>query len=153
MVKKVYKAKDTGLQEGEEVLAAISKNDDGAIMKAAVSGGVDGLLGVFAGRKMQNKTDSKAEADNLKGSDMTAKIPAGLGFFAVTDKRFLIYSHNAMSGNAKQLVAELPKGSVKIESITKGKLASRVVMTFSDGGRKAFDIPKMNDVEAFQAVL
>ena len=153
MVKKIYKAKETGLNEGEEVLAAISKNDDGAIMKAAVSGGVGGLLGVFAGSKMQKRTDAKGEADQLKASDMTGKIPAGLGFFAVTDQRFLIYSHNAMSGNAKELVAELPKGSVKIESVEKGKLASRVIMTFEDGGRKAFDIPKMNDVEAFQATL
>ncbi len=153
MAKKITKAKDPGLQDGEEVIAAMSKNDDGAIMKAAVSGGIGGLLGVFAGGKMQKKTDSKAETDSLKESAMTKKIPAGLGFFAVTNKRFLIYSHNAISGAAKELVDELPKGSVKIESVDKGKLASRVVMTFEDGGRKAFDIPKTNDIEAFQAEL
>lgn len=153
MIKKIHKAKVTGLNEGEQVLAAVIKNDDGAIMKTAVSGGVGGLIGIFAGSKMQKKTDKKAEADQLVESEMTKKIPAGPGFFAVTDQRFLVYSHNSISGNAKELVAELPKGSVKIESVQKGKLASRAILSFSDGGRKAFDIPKMNDIEGFQTVL
>ena len=58
-----------------------------------------------------------------------------------------------MSGNAKDLVAEMPLGSMSVESITKGKLASRIVVSFSDGGRAAFDVPKGNDIEAFQAAL
>ncbi len=151
MVKKVMKAKKTGLNEGEQVLAAISVNDDGAIMKAAVSGGVGGLLGIFVGSKMQKKTDTKA--DGLTESDMSKMAPRGQSFIAVTDNRILFYSFAAMSGNAKELVAELKRGDIQIEDVTKGKVASRVVFSFSDGGRRAFDVPRMNDVEALRAVL
>ena len=153
MVKKIHKAKDSGLKDGEQVLTALLKNDDGAILKAAVSGGVGGLIGLFAGSKMQKKTDAKAENDQLKESELSKTIPAGLGFIAVTDQRVLVYSHNAISGNAKELVAELPKGSLKIVDVQKGKLASRVIVQFSDGGRVAYDVPKMNDIDEFSAQL
>ena len=56
-----------------------------------------------------------------------------------------------MSGNAKELVGELKRGDMSIAEVEKGKLASKVIFDYKDGGRRAFDVPKLNNIEDFQA--
>jgi hypothetical protein len=151
IIKKVEGAKNNGLREGERVLAAISVNDDGAISRAAISGGVGGLLGIFIGSKMQKSAQSK-NGDVIK-TELSEKMPYGVGFIAVTDTRIALYSADLFSGKAKELKAELKKGDFKIEKFEKGKLSGSLVLIFADGGRRVFDVPKGNDLDAFQAVL
>lgn len=151
IIKKIEKAKNNQLNEGEQVLAAVTLQDAGAISKAAVSGGLGGLIGVFAGSKMQKKTDANTEG--MQSSEMSQKIPTGMSVVGVTDTRVVAYNFDALSGKAKELQAELNRGDIQVESFEKGKLAGKLVLSFSDGGKRAFDLPKGNDLEEFKSVL
>lgn len=157
MIKKVQKAKETGLRDGEQILAAISVNDAGAVAGAAKVGGAAagfGILGsVFATKSNEKKAKQSAADDNIVESEMSKIAPTGQGFIAVTDTRILFYTFAQMSGNAKDLVGELARNDMQVADVQKGKLATKVVFQFADGGRRAFDVPRLNDLEPFTNVL
>lgn len=152
IAKKIEKAKNNGLAEGEQVLNAILLNDPGAVAGAVVQGGLGGLVGIFFGNKMKKKAETK-QTEGTTPSDMSKKIPTGMSVLGVTGSRIVSYDFNQMSGKAKDLKAEFKVGDIKVESYEKGTMAHKLVLSFSDGGKRAFDLPRGNDIESFKEVL
>lgn len=151
IVKKIEKSKNNGLNAGEKVVAATALNDVGAISQQAVGGGLGGLVGAFAKKKMESKVDEKYE--DLPESELSKSFPTGQTLVGITDSRIIVYRMGVMSGKPEELLKEFSLGSMQVESFEKGKLAHRLVMSFKDGGKKAFDVPRLTDVDDFKNAL
>ena len=152
VIKKIEKAKKNQLADDEHVVSGLIINDAGAIASGAVAGGTGGLLGYFIGRKVQKKSSEKHQSDS-SDSAMAAKIPSGQSIIGITNKRIAIYSWDAISGRAKNLVAEMKLGDVTVEDYKKGRMISKVTLSFKDGGKKTYDALKGNDIDAFIAAI
>lgn len=151
IAKKITNAKNNELKPGEEVKAAMTLQDKGAIAGAAITGGLGGLLGVLIGRKVIS--GSKGDYSDLKESKMSSSMPGGMSIIGITDRRVVVYDFDSIRGKAKNLIAEFEKKDITSMEFKKGKIAHTLVMTFSDGGGRVFDLPRINKLDEFKKYL
>jgi hypothetical protein len=151
--KKVRKMKDNGLNAGEDVVASLFLQPAGTLMQQSVQGGIGGLLGMFAARKIQQKQEQK-QSELTNASEMADAYPKEPTVLAITTNgRVLCYSYNTIGGKPKSLVKEYEKKDIKVTNLEKGKLVHKMTLEFSDGGSLVFDVARGYDCEAFQSAL
>jgi hypothetical protein len=148
-VKKIKKANADQLQEGEELLAATIGQPSGTFSRQALGG----IVGVIAAKKSADK--KRAPLDGADASGIAASIPPNQQLvIGLTDRRLLFFSLAAMSGNPKDLVAELDLSQVFEMTLEKHKMTSSLVVRFADNSARMFECVKMakpaETVEAFE---
>ncbi len=152
MNKKVMKMKESnGLSDVEELRASLFLQPAGAVKNQAVAGGVGGLIGMFAARKMQQKQDDAAEGS---ASEMSKSYPNQPTVLAITSRgRLLCYDYSLLAGKPKSLIKEYARGDLTLTSMEKGRLAHTMKISFKDGGSKTFDVPRGGDYKAFEEAM
>ncbi len=139
--KKVSKHCGDSLQAGEEFVAATYAEPPGVIGRTVAFGAVGGIVGHAAGARASKKKAEEAEALGTT-QGIADTIPTAKGVLALTNSRFLIFGHSALSGRPKDLVFELPRQDVTSASYEKGKLLGKIQLTFSDGSVVQFESAK-----------
>ncbi len=149
--KRVASFDDNRIKENEELLAVGFLQPEGALMKASMSYGIGGIIGMFVGSKMQKRTDEKSRTDR-KG--MAKDFPGGNIIAAVTNKnRVIIYEQNALSGKPKKYLKEYTTDDFVSTDLQKRKLAHLLTVNFKGGGVISFDIARGQDIETFIEAL
>ncbi len=130
--KKVEKsASKLGLAPGETVIEACSTNPSGSVKKM-----VGMQLGGAVGAAIAAKRGNDVEQDD---EGLAGRFPTGRLFLVLTDQRLFVASMGAMSGNPKELLAEWSRDEVADITVEKGRLASPLTVTFSDGSSAEVD--------------
>lgn len=148
-VKKIKKSHADVLQSGEDLLAATIGQPSGTFSRQALGG----IVGVMAAKKTAEK--KMASLDGSDASGIAASIPPNQQLvIGLSDRRLLFFSLAAMSGNPKDLVAELDLSDVFEMSLEKHKMTSSLVVRFADNSARMFECVKMakpaETVEAFE---
>lgn len=142
-VKKIMKGRAEDLQPGEALEAATIGQPSGTFSRQAMGG----LVGVLAAKKVASKRE-----EALAGADETgiaASIPKGEQLFvAISDRRLLFFKVAVVSGNAKELVAEVALRDVHEMSVEKHKVTFSLVVTFVDNSARMFECVKMTKPQA-----
>ena len=149
LVKKIMKANGDVLQSGEELLAATIGQPSGTFSRQALGG----IVGVMAAKKMADK--KMASLDGSDASGIAASIPPNQQLIiGLSDLRLLFFSQAAMSGNPKDLVADLDLSEIFEMILEKHKMTFSLVVRFSDNSARMFECVKMAKpaglVEAFE---
>jgi hypothetical protein len=84
---------------------------------------------------------------------MADTMPRGDAVYVVTDQRLAAITYTVLGGKPNELV-----GSYRFDQITdvqaaKGRLATTVSLTFSDGSVGAFEVPRMAKPDKFAELL
>lgn len=153
--KKVAKHCASDLQDGEQLQAAIFAQPAGMISRQIAWGAVGGVVGMAAGEALAKKRRAEnPEADDRRG--LAADIPVGKAVLAVTDRRFLVFGHSALSGNPKELKHALPIERVAEMVPNPKKLTVGLLIRFDDDSVLDVDAPKTSNpqalVDAFAAL-
>lgn len=148
-VKKIKKSHADVLQSGEDLLAATIGQPSGTFSRQALGG----IVGVMAAKKTAEK--KMASLGGSDASGIAASIPPNQQLvIGLSDRRLLFFSLAAMSGNPKDLVAELDLSDVFEMSLEKHKMTSSLVVRFADNSARMFECVKMakpaETVEAFE---
>lgn len=148
-VKKIKKSNAEQLQESEELLAATIGQPSGTFSRQALGG----IVGVMAGKKSADK--KTASLDGADASGIAAFIPANQQLvIGLTDRRLLFFNLAAMSGNPKDMVAELELSQVFELTLEKHRMTSSLVIRFADNSARMFECVRMAKptevVEAFE---
>lgn len=150
-VKRVENFKDNQIAEGDSIVAVGFLQPAGQIKQQAVSGGIGGLLGAFAGSKMAKKQNNQ---DDLTASEMTNAYPDGPTIMTLTTSgRILVYKQDPLSGKPKEFLKEYVKGDITAGAFEKGKITHSLQLSFSDGGVLGFDFPRGQDHQVFMDAL
>ncbi|MCP3934539.1 MAG: hypothetical protein GY708_04110 [Actinomycetia bacterium] len=129
MVKKIHKKSQDLLLPGEQILAASAVQAVGQFKKQVAFGAVGGLVGAAVGTAMANRERGDgAEADTM--ADNFPELKQGI--LAVSDQRWIMFTAG-MSGAPKSVTAQWRHDQISSLSLDKGKLTSKVNITFTDG--------------------
>ncbi len=150
--KKVNKGCSDALQPGETFVAATYVEPPGVIGRTVAFGAVGGAIGMAAGHKMAKKKEAEAEAmgSSLGVADQFPKTKTVL---AVTEGRLLAFKHSALSGKPKELLFEVPRPQIAASTYSKGKLLTKLQLTFADGSAIAFEGAKAGKPEKLAEAL
>lgn len=149
--KKIRKSCAEHLEPGEEVLAGTFVQPPGAIRRQVAMGAVGGAIGAVVGEKMAAKR--QAEAGDRPTEGLVVDIPAGKAVLGITDRRFLVFGHSALSGKPKGLNAAFGLEQIASLDLQQGKLAGKLLVTFVDGTTIDFDVVKTAKPEPFVEVF
>lgn len=153
MSKKVTKG-EHGLADGEQLLGTVLLNPLGttASMGGGAAGGLvgHGVGALMANRKKKSETE-RLESEGATSDGMAATFPTGRNFLSVTDRRWVVHAIGTMSGKAKGLTGEFAHGDITGLNLDKGKLSSKLVLRFSDGGQLGLELPRGSKVDEFLA--
>jgi len=137
-VKKIMKARAEDLQPGETLTAATVGQPSGTFSRQAMGG----LVGVLAAKKVANKREQAI--DGADESGIAASLPKNEQLMiGLSDQRLLFFTVGAMSGNAKELVAEVGLADVHAVDVEKHKMTYSLIVTFSDNSARMFECVKM----------
>ncbi len=150
--KKVAKHCGSSLQPGEEFVAATYAEPPGVVGRAVALGAVGGAVGLALGARASKKKTEEAESLGLM-QGIADTIPRAKGVLALTNSRFLIFSHSALSGRPKDLVFELPRQNLAAATYEKGKLLGKIQLTFSDGSAVQFEAAKAGKPQLLAEML
>lgn len=160
-VKKVQKAAGSDLEPGEQILDARVIQPAGQAMRNAIVAGATRQVSATAHARMDRwRRDRNAadRADQATSGEMAAGFPEGKCFFTLTDRRVLVHSFAAMSGNPKDLLATYPLTDFAEMEAAAGKLVSKLTLHMADGSSVPLDVMKgggdpQNLVNAFNTAL
>ncbi|MEE9414648.1 MAG: hypothetical protein V3V01_05135 [Acidimicrobiales bacterium] len=151
--KKIRKSCAADLLDGEEVHAATFVQPSGAIRRQVAFGAVGGAVGAGIAALVTSGTSNEEDAPS---EGMAVDIPAGKAVLGITDQRFLVFGHSALSGKPKGLNAAFPLDQIMSLEHESGKLTGKLVVTFADETNIEFDVMKTVKpgpfVEAFHSV-
>jgi hypothetical protein len=149
--KKIRKSCAADLEPGEEVVAATFVQPPGAIRRQVTYGAIGGVVGALAGEAVASKRAKNAPQQ--VGEGFVVDIPAGKAVLGLTDRRFLVFGHSALSGKPKGLNAAFTLDQVHSVVLTAGKMTGSLVVTFADGTAIDFDVVKTAKPEPFVAAF
>ncbi|MGQ0825675.1 MAG: hypothetical protein ACT4OX_11745 [Actinomycetota bacterium] len=133
------------LADGERVLGGVRVNKKGTVRRAALFGGIGGVVG---GALSHNATTAGTKAQAVVGLPPAAQMA-----LAVTDHRLLVFSRSAMSGKPKDLLMSVPIDHVVGVALEPAKLVPKLTMEFADGNAVEFEAIKLDKPEDFAAAL
>lgn len=138
IAKKVNKKSDL-LERGEKALAATTLMKKGQFKKSVAAGAIGGVVGHLAAARM-----NKGDQDVVDGSMADAFPQMPQSILALTNQRWILFEQSTMSGGPKDIVDTWPHDSIQRVDMEKGKLMSRLTLTFSDGSTVELEAPKAN---------
>lgn len=159
--KKVQNKAGHDLETGEQILDARVVQPAGqALRNAAVAGAARQVSAGMTYRmnRWQDRRDAEHQAQVAATGALAAGFPEGKCFFTLTDRRVLVHSFAAMSGNPKDLLATYPLTDFADMEASGGALVGKLTLTFADGSSVPLDVMKGGGdpkklAEAFQAAL
>ena len=138
IAKKVNKKSEL-LEQGEAALAATTLMKKGQFNKSVAAGAIGGVVGHLAAARM-NKGDQ-----DVAGGSMADEFPQmAQSILALTNQRWILFEQSVMSGGPKEIVGAWPHEAIVSIEVEKGKLMSKLTLTFSDGSAVALEAPKAN---------
>ena len=138
IAKKVNKKSEL-LEQGENALAATTLMKKGQFKKSVAVGAIGGVVGHLAAARM-NKGDQ-----DVAGGSMADGFPQmAQSILALTNQRWILFEQSAMSGGPKEIVGTWPHDAIVSVEVEKGKLMSKLTLTFSDGSAVGLEAPKAN---------
>lgn len=138
IAKKVNKKSEL-LERGERALAATTLMKKGQFNKSVAAGAIGGVVGHLAAARM-NKGDH-----DVAGGSMADEFPQmAQSILALTDQRWILFEQSVMSGGPKEIVGAWPHDAIVSIEVEKGKLMSKLTLTFSDGSTVGLEAPKAN---------
>ena len=147
-VKKMNKHGMHLLQAGENVETAVPSQSAGS-MNGNVARQVGGLVGAAVHAAMSKKQDeSVATAPGIADT-----MPDGDAVYVVTDQRLAAITYTVLGGKPDELVGSYSYDQISGVESAKGRLASAVTLTFTDGSIGTFEVPRMGKPEKFVEVL
>jgi len=143
--KKVKKKAGGDLLEGEPILDARVVQPAGKTMRNAIAAGVMVHTGAALDLRIQrwrSRAENKAQAEVEASGAMATDFPTDKCFFTLTDRRVLVHSFSAMSGNPKDLLATYDLTEFAGMESSKGKLVSKLTLFMIDGSSVPLDVMK-----------
>ena len=116
-----------GLAADEVVLAACTTNPKGTI-KHMIGKEAGGL----AARAVVGKDADATTVVTAEGT-LGSRFPEGQRFLALTSHRLFTTDVSLMLGQPKVIDAEWPRAEVAVISVVAGRMASPLLITFTDG--------------------
>lgn len=138
IAKKVNKKHEL-LQQGEHALAATTLMKKGQFKKSVTAGAIGGVVGHVAAQRMNNGDQTVVE-----GSMAEAFPQMPQAILALTDQRWVLFEQSTMSGGPKAVVDSWDHDTIVSVSVEKGKLMSKLTLTFRDGSAVELEAPKAN---------
>lgn len=143
--KKVRKKASGDLSDGEEILDARVVQPAGKTFRNAFSAGaMQGVNAAIDGRiqHWRIRAEQSDQADVDATGMMAAAFPTDKCFFTLTDRRVLVHSFSAMSGNPKDLLATYALTDFAGMDAVAGKLVSKLTLYMIDGSTVPLDVMK-----------
>ncbi len=158
---KVQKKAGHDLTEGETILDARVVQPAGMTVRNAVASGITQQGNAFIDQRVQRwriRAEQTKRAEVESGGEMAAAFPTAKCFFTLTDRRVLIHSFSAMTGNPKDLLATYELTDFAGMDAAAGKLVSKLTLYMADGSSVPLDVMKGGGdpqalVEAFNSAL
>jgi hypothetical protein len=158
---KVQKKAAADLTDGEVILDARVVQPAGKTMRNAFSSAVFQQTGALIDMRVQRwreRAENAARMDLEASGAMAAAFPTAKCFFTLTDRRVLVHSFSAMSGNPKELLATYPLADFAGMDAAAGKLVSKLTLYMADGSAVPLDVMKgagdpQRLVDAFNVAL
>ena len=141
IAKKVNKKSEL-LQQGEIALAASTLMKKGQFKKSVAAGAIGGVVGHLAAQRM-NAGDQDVLDDSM--ADAFPQLPQSI--LALTDQRWILFEQSVMSGGPKAIVTSWTHEEIHGVDLEKGKLMSKLTVTFADGSAVTLESPKANKPE------
>ena len=146
---------------GEPILDARVVQPAGLTMRNAILAGVTQQAGALIGSRVAQWQAERSGAERQAIEDaggMAVHFPTDKCFFTLTDRRVLVHSFAAMSGNPKDLLATYGLADFAGMDAEQGKLVSKLTLYFADGSSMPLDVMKGGGdpqalVEAFNGAL
>lgn len=138
IAKKVNKKSEL-MQQGETALAATTLMKKGQFKKSVTIGAVGGVVGHLAAQRM-----NKGDQEVVDGSMADAFPQVSQSILALTNQRWVLFEQSTMSGGPKEIVSSWEHDTIASVDVEKGKLMSKLTLTFSDGSAVELEAPKAN---------
>ena len=161
LIKKVQKKAAGDIEAGETILDARVIQPEGQAMRQALGAGAMVNFGVGARALVDRyaaRKDAEQRASIEETGGLAAEFPTGKCFFTLTDRRVLVHSFAAMSGNPKDLLATYELTEFAGIDAERGKLISKMTLVMVDGSTVPLNIFKGGGdpaalVDAFNAAI
>ncbi|NNC73940.1 MAG: hypothetical protein HKN93_00375 [Acidimicrobiia bacterium] len=144
ILKKVTKHCSDVLAADETFHTATFVQPAGSVGKQVALGAIGGIAGALVANKMAAK---RQETDAPLG--VAEDLPTDRSHVALTNRRVLFFKHGSMSGNPKELCAELPLDTLVDMTMEKGKLSHFMTMKFADGSATSYDVVRGAQADDF----
>ena len=138
IAKKVNKKSEL-MEPGERCVAATGILKAGQFNRSVAAGAIGGIVGHAVAAAMNRGEDAPDE------NTMAEAFPRlHQAIVALTDRRWIVFEHSAMSGGPKAIHTTLELSDITAVEMEKGKLMNRLTLTFRDGSEVTMEAPKAN---------
>lgn len=158
---KVQKKAGHDLLADETILDARVIQPAGMTVRNAIIAGVTQQTNAVIDQRIQRwrfRAENADRAEVEASGAMAAEFPTAKCFFTLTDRRVLVHSFAAMTGNPKELLATYDLTDFAGMEAAAGKLVSKLTLYMADGSNVPLDVMKGGGdpqalVDAFNAAL
>jgi len=141
---------------GETSTAGAFLHPAGTVAKTVGYSALGGLVGAGVGVSVGEQLTKRRRAENQNAGDagIAADFPGQNVVLGLTDTRLVVFSHSAMMGKPKNLVAAYPLDDIAAMDIHAAKtLHKKVRLFFTDESAVDFDAPKGSQIDDFCVAL
>ncbi len=132
--------------EPEEHLLAVTRVTRRQSMKSqAAFGMAGGMIASAIAAKVESKHDHAATATQFPGMPSMT--------FGLTDRRVVVLRNSSLSNQPQEIVVFINLADIASARFEKGKLASKLFVTMSDGTEEKFQAIRGDHTDAFAEAL